>query len=168
MSYDLAVFDPSGAPRDPAEFGDWLYSEENASADVFNDPSGTTDELRAFYLAMVQKFPDYNDDSFDPDTATDYATGYEIGSKSIVMEFRWTKAEEAYEAVRLLAVEHRVGFFDQSGDGSIHFPGEELQPPSQGVWRQVAADFKAGDMSRYSQPSEQPKRRWFDFFRRDK
>ena len=168
MSYDLTVFDPSSAPRDPADFGDWLFSDENSIGEVFNDPSSTIVELRAFYLAMVQKFPDYNEDSFDPNLATDYATGYEIGPKSIVMEFRWTKAEEAYETVRALSVEHGVGFFDQSGDGSVQFPGDELQPPSQGVWRKVAADFQSGDLSKYTEAPEPPKRRWFDFFRRNK
>jgi hypothetical protein len=166
MSYDLAVFDPASAPRDPVEFGDWLYDEENSTGDVFNDPSRTTPELRAFYLAMARKFPDYNDESFDPDLATDYATGYEISPKSIVMEFRWTKAEEAYEFIRALSVEQGVGFFDQSGDGSIHFPDDELPPSSDGVWRQVAADFKSGDFTKYTNAPEPPKRRWFDLFRR--
>jgi hypothetical protein len=166
MSYDLAVFDPSNAPRDVSDFGDWFFSDENAVGDVFNDPASTTSELRAFYLAMVQEFADYNDDSFDPDSATDFATGYEIGPKTIVMEFRWTKAEQAYEKVRALSVRHGVGFFDQSGDGSIHFPGDEMQSPSAGVWREVADDFRAGDFSKYTNVAEQPKRPWFNFFRR--
>ena len=168
MSYDLAVFDPASAPRDPDKFGDWIFSDDNAAGEVFNDPSITTVELRAFYSAMIAKFPDYNDDSFDTDLATDYATGYEIGRKSIGLEFRWTKAEEAYELVRSLSVKHGVGFFDQSGDGSVQFPNDELPPPSQGVWRKVAADFQSGDLSKYSNAPELPKRRWFDFFRRDK
>jgi hypothetical protein len=166
MSYDLAVFDPASAPRDPVEFGDWLFGEENSADDTFNDPSRTTPELRDFYFAMVEKFPDYNDESFDPHSATDYATGYEISSKSIVMEFRWTKAEEIYEFVRTLSVEKSVGFFDQSGDGSVHFPVDDLPPASDGVWRQVAADFRSGDFSKYSNAPEPPKRSWFDLFRR--
>jgi hypothetical protein len=166
MSYDLLVFDPVSAPRDLVEFHDWLESEENLVGDVFNDPTLTTPELRAFYLEMIEKFPDYNDDSFDPDLATDYATGYEIGPKSIAMEFRWTVAEEVYDHVRALSVKKRVGFFDQSGDASFHFPDDELQPQSEGVWRKVAADFQSGDFSKYSSDPEPPKRRWFDFFRR--
>jgi len=37
--------------------------------------------------------------------------------------FAWSASGEAYAAVRMLALKHKVGFFDVSGsDGEIVFP----------------------------------------------
>ena len=108
-------------------------------------------------------------DATDDDDLIDRAGDYNIGRSMIYATFPWSLAEEIYPVVRRLAVECNVGFYDVSsdeGDGEIYFPGSELRPPSGGAWRDVAADFKSGNLSKYVNQTEPPKRRWFDFFRR--
>jgi len=93
-------------------------------------------------------------------------TGYSFGKNIIYLDFRWSVAEEAYDAVRKSAVEHQVGFYDVSGDegdGEIYFPGESLRTPSGGIWRDITKQFQSIDTNVGA-----PKKRWFDFFRRDK
>ena len=171
MSYDLMVFDPNAAPRERDAFLEWYqHSPFESQTQIFNDPNGCSSELRNWYMAIVKEFPDYNGDDFDDeriDEVGDLAAGYAIGPSAIYVDFRWTVGGQAYDAVRRLAVEHGVGFYDVSGDegdGEIYFPGGELRPPSQGQWREISGAFQAGDLSKYVTSPEVPKRRWFDFF----
>jgi hypothetical protein len=173
MSYDLMVFDPNVAPRERDAFLEWYQqSPFESETQIFNDPSVCSGNLHDWYMAIVKQFPDYNGDDFDDERIEqvgDLAAGYSIGPSAIYADFRWTVAGEAYDAVRRLAVEHKVGFYDVSGDegdGEIYFPGDDLRAPSQGQWREISADFQAGDLSKYVSAPEAPKRRWFDFFRR--
>lgn len=110
----------------------------------------------------------------DDDQADDpHVTGYSCTSQSIYIDFCWSVAEEAYEATRRSAAKFGVGFYDVSGDdgdGEIYFPGDEMRASSDGKWRDIAADFRSGDVRKYTSEhfsqDPPPKRRWFDFFRR--
>ncbi|MEN2749161.1 hypothetical protein [Sphingomonas sp. T9W2] len=119
--------------------------------------------LRHWHQAMLLAWPDMQeveDDRIDDP----HVTGYSVGAHVIYVDFRWSVAEEAYEAVRRLAVEHRVGFYDVSGDegnGEIYFPGDERSPPSGGAWREVADQFKS-----LEDTPATPKASWLNIFRR--
>ena len=172
MSYDLLVFEPSAAPRNREHFLVWWdeqaqWSEEHG----YNDPSVCSPALQNWYRAITKSFPNLNGPGVSDDEIGPRHTDYSLGKSVIYAAFAWPEAETAYPLVRELAVEHQVGFFDASCDEpevEIYFPGEVLRPPSGGSWRQIAADFRSGDLSKYTNQVEKPKRRWFDFFRRDK
>ncbi len=112
---------------------------------------------------MLPNWPDMQ--TVDDERVDDpHVTGYSFGKHLIYVDFRWSVAEEAYEAVRRLAIEHRVGFYDVSGDegdGEIYFPGDAPMPPSGGVWREVADKFRSLEID----PAK-PKAGWFSIFRR--
>lgn len=148
MSYDLFVFDADAAPRSRDEFIVW-YSEQMESADVVDRLSAATANLLKWYQDIGSEFPDMNGPSFsDNDIDNPKVAGYSFCSASIYVDFRWSVAETAYEAVRRLAQKHCVGFYDVSGDegnGEIMFPGDPMRPPSDGAWRAVAADFRSLD-----------------------
>ena len=147
MSYDLLVFDPSVAPRDrPAFVSWWKELSEWKEPHSYDDPNITTDGLRAWYEELELEWPCLNGPGFKEENLDSaHLTDYSIGGHMIYAGFPWSEAEHAYEAVRRLAVRHRVGFYDVSGDegdGEIHFPGDELRPPSGGAWRQIAQQFR--------------------------
>jgi len=163
MSYDLSVFDPSAAPRDRAGFKAW-FSEQVEDGECYF--VGSSDCLRAWHAAMLPNWPDMQE--VDDDQVDDpHITGYNCTPQSIYFDFRWSVADEAYEATRRHAVECGVGFYDVSGDegdGEIYFPGDELRPSSGGTWRQFSKHFQSGDLSRYISQDDLPKRSWLDFF----
>jgi hypothetical protein len=136
MSYDLMVFDPATAPREQASFMEWYAQQtEWSEGHSYENAQITTPELRAWYDAMREVWYPMNgpdspwtgipDDSplWDDDRVTECT----IGRHVIYCDFRWSKAEEAREAVVRLAEKHQVGFFDASGDGRIVFPGERYE-----------------------------------------
>ncbi len=176
MSYDLLVFDPHSAPRDRAAFLEWWeLTAQWTEGHSYDDPEITTPELRAYYNDLRATFRNLNgpgsptDEELEIPGVVDRLTDYSIGYQVIYAAFPWSEAEVAYPLVRDLAVKHRVGFFDASCDEpepEIYFPGDILRPPSGGSWRQIAADFRSGDLSKYLPEEEPVKRRWFDFFRR--
>lgn len=50
-------------------------------------------------------------------------TDYSLGSSVIYAAFAYSVADEAYTAMRELAIKHKVGFFDvSSNEGDIIFP----------------------------------------------
>jgi hypothetical protein len=147
VSYDLMVFDPEKAPRDRAAFKDWYAHQAEWTEDVSNgDLEVTTPALRSWYQAIRQTFPNMNGPGAADDEHIDSAADYSIGRHVIYAAFPWSQAEDVYPLVRRLAVEHRVGFYDVSGDegdGEIYFPGDELRPePADVPWREVARQFK--------------------------
>jgi len=152
MSYDLLVFDPKDAPRDRGAFEKWWdRTAEWSEGHSYDDPANTTPELRAWYADIRKIFRNLNgpgspsDDDLMVPGIEDRLTDYSIGYHAIYAGFRWTTAEEAYTLARELAVRHKVGFYDVSGDegdGEIYFPGDSLRPPSQGAWRQIAKEFR--------------------------
>ncbi|WP_200921851.1 MULTISPECIES: hypothetical protein [unclassified Sphingomonas] len=162
MSYDLLVFDPSVAPRERAAFMQWFEAQTD-----WSEGEGTVEALpealRHWHQAMLPAWPDMQeveDDRIDDP----HVTGYSLGANVIYVDFRWSVANEAYETVRRLAIEHRVGFYDVSGDegdGEIYFPGDEPNPPSGGAWRQIADQFKS-----LEDTPATPKASWLNIFRR--
>jgi hypothetical protein len=173
MSYDVCIFEPLTTPRDRAAFKKWFQRQTDWDDDHnYMDPASTTPSLRKWYEAISQEYPALNGpDATDDDDAVDRAGDYNFGPDFVYVTYPWSLAEEIYDRVRMTAVEHEVGFYDVSaddGDGEIYFPGDQLGPPSQGAWRQISADFRSGDLSKYLPPIEKPKRRWFEIFRRDK
>ena len=172
MSYDVVVFEPSTTPRERAMFKAWFERQTDWDDDHdYMNPASTTPALREWYEAISRDYPAMNGPDACDDEAMDRSGDYNFGPDFIYVTYPWSLAEEIYDRVRTTAVEQKVGFYDVSadeGDGEIYFPGDQLRPPSQGNWRAIAADFRAGDLSKYLTQSEPPKRRWLDIFRRPK
>jgi hypothetical protein len=148
MSYDLMVFEASAAPRDRDQFEQWYAAQtEWTEPHGYDDPNVASPTLRKWYEAITKTYPNMNSpDLTDEDFDTALPSDYSIGTNVIYAAFAWTEAENAYPLVRQLAAEHGVGFYDVSDDQDgqeIYFPGDELRPPSNGKWRQVAADFRS-------------------------
>jgi hypothetical protein len=175
MSYDLLAFDPNVAPRDREAFKEWWAVQAQWGEDHgYNDPSVTTPELQRFYGLMTSDFQDIGSLSDEEDVGS-RTSDYSIGKSVIYVAFPWPEADLAYNKFRESAVQSGVGFYEVSTDQGMEelfFPGDTLQPASQGSWRNVAADFRSGDLSKYLPQDppldEPPKRRWFDIFRRHK
>jgi hypothetical protein len=172
MSYDVVLFEPSTTPRDREGFKQWFERQTDWDDNHnYMDPNSTTPALRNWYEVIRQDYPAMNGpDACEDDDAMDRTGDYNFGPDFIYVTYPWSLAEEIYDRVRATAVQCEVGFYDVSGDdgdGEIYFPGDQLRPPSQGAWRQIAADFQTSDLSKYIAQAEQPKRRWFDIFRRN-
>ncbi|WP_311269827.1 hypothetical protein [Sphingobium sp. WCS2017Hpa-17] len=138
MSYDLMVFEPSHAPKTRAEFMAW-YDEQVRWAEPhgYDDPALTTDGLRAWYADMTQTFPNIHDPAVtDDDVENPRMTDYSIGNSVIYAAFRWSQADEAYHAVRQLALKHEIGFFDASGDEGEILDLTNVTPPASKSWWQ--------------------------------
>ena len=119
MSYDLAVFDPSAAPREKATFLAWFDQQTDwLDTEDYDDPARCAPALRAWMLDMIgEGFVAMNGPyAAADDTDTSWVTGYSINTSLIYVDFRWSAAEAAYEAVFRLAQKHHVGFFDASSD----------------------------------------------------
>jgi hypothetical protein len=72
---------------------------------------------------MVKDFPAMNG-PLAPELPDDETlTGYSIGKAFIYADFRWSKAQQAYEATLRLAEKHRLGFYDVSSEwGELWLP----------------------------------------------
>lgn len=84
-------------------------------------------------------------DAVDDDDLIDRSGDYNFGPQFIYVTYPWSLAEEIYDRVRALALEHKVGFYDVSNDvddQEVYFPGDQLAPPSQGQWRSIAKQFR--------------------------
>jgi hypothetical protein len=132
LSYDLAVFDPSTAPKNALEFTEWYdVQTEWKEPHGYDDPVVSTPALRAWFMDMLQEFPAMNGPFARPDEVEDEdeelrTSNYSVGHSMIYGAFAWSKATEAYEACYRLAAKHGVGFIDASGDeGNIWFPNGE-------------------------------------------
>jgi hypothetical protein len=131
MSYDLAVFETSAAPRDRAAFLEWFQRQtEWDEPHSFDDPSVSSPALRAWFMDMIKDYPAMNGPYSSAELPEDEAavTDYSVGKALIYATFAWSKAEPAYEAMVRLAEKHGVGFFDVSSDTSaVWVPGEDGQ-----------------------------------------
>jgi hypothetical protein len=119
------VFDSGAAPRERGAFKRWYKAQaEWSEGHSYNDPAVTTQELQAWFHEMRAHFPTMNGPfatTVDDPSVTDYC----IGRHVIYSAFSWSAAESAYIKTRELAIKHRVGFYDVSGDtgeGEILFP----------------------------------------------
>ena len=137
------VFNPADALRDRKHFLEWYErTTEWSEGHSYDDPATTTLNLRAWFDQIRLTYPPMNGPLASKDYDNLRVTDYSIGHHAIYAAFAWSQAEEAYPLVRQLAVEHAVGFFDASGNGEVHFPGDQLGPLSGGTWRDVAKNFK--------------------------
>jgi hypothetical protein len=155
VSYDLAVFDPSVAPRSAVDFTKWYGGQtEWEELHSYDDPAVSTTALRAWFVEMIQDFPPMNgpfagvSDPGSARTSGDghqrrrfsvtglfrllhdrddaWASDYSVGYSIIYVGFAWSKAQAAYRACFRLAAKHRVGFIDVSSDaGDVWFPEGE-------------------------------------------
>ncbi len=117
------VFEPAAAPRDRTAFLAW-YEEQTRWAEEhsYNDPSVCSPALQRWFAEMIETFPPMNGPlaSGKLDSAvTDHCCGHNV----IVSAFAPSVAEAAAEAMRRLAIKHRVGFF-----GASDSPSELLFP----------------------------------------
>jgi hypothetical protein len=128
MSYDLGVFDPSVAPKSGPEFTNWyVVQTEWEEPHNYDDPAVSAPSLRAWFIDMIKEFPAMNGPFAQPDRGDDdRVSDYSVGRSLIYVGFRWSEAQEAYEACYRLAAKHGVGFIDASGDeGDVWFPDGE-------------------------------------------
>lgn len=116
MSYDLMAFETSKAPQERAAFMKWYEQQVQWSEDhAYNDPSVLSEALQRFYSELSEQFPNMNveDEIFEAmeEAGTDNRlTDYSLGSSVIYAAFAYSVAEEAYTAMRELAIKHKVGF----------------------------------------------------------
>lgn len=125
MSYDLMVFNPNKAPKDKSDFMNWYESQTEWEEDHdYDDPEVSSEELKNWFLEMIEAFPAMNgpfaSDNVDDPKVTDYTVGMDV----IYAAFAWSEAENAYLKMTELAEKNNVGFFDASGSGDIFFPNE--------------------------------------------
>ena len=140
MSYDLAVFQADGAPREPEQFMDWFYAlREVAEESETSLPSPANANFAGFYEDMVRDFPDMNGPSGENRDEGEDLTGYEFQPDHIYMDFRWSASERAVNTVIILAKKHGLGLYDLN-DGII-FPEDapndstsEMRPRSIKDW----------------------------------
>ena len=170
MSYDLLAFESTAAPRERSAFRAWWTEQSQwTESHGYADPTVSSPSLRQWYAEITQTYPNMNGPDVNDDEVSDRHTDYSIGTVVIYGAFAWSEAEEVYPLFRSLAVKHGVGFYDVSGDegdGEIHFPGDDLQPPSSGKWREISAHFRAGTVQQLLEPAPSLKRSWRDLFRR--
>jgi hypothetical protein len=118
------VFVPSMPPGDRSGFLAWFDEQTKWTEDRdYSDPTGTADELRAWFMEMIERFPAMNGPYASEDHDDARVTGYSIGSAMIYIDFRWSLLQDAYRATLELAMKHRLGFFDVSADdGQVWMP----------------------------------------------
>lgn len=118
------VFRPEEAPRTRAEFMNWYHLQTQwTEGHSYNDPVVTSDNLRSWFLEMIETFPAMNGPYAAEDLDDDSVTDYYIGKDVIYVTFAWSIAEKAYVVMKNAAEKHWVGFFDASAnDGDILFP----------------------------------------------
>lgn len=133
MSYDLMVFNPRNAPKSETEFLHWYEKQaEWEEKHNYDDPKVSSEELRNWFMEMINDFPPLNgpyppndiDDRIDNEDNDDVLTDYCIGRDIMYLAFGYSVAEKAYQKMFELAEKHKVGFFDASGNGDIFFPDE--------------------------------------------
>lgn len=117
------VFEPSVAPRAQDAFLVWYDSQtEWSEPHQYDDPAVTSPRLAAWFAELIETFPPMNGPLASDDYNNPRITDYSVGNVVIYAAFAWSQAEAAYAEVRRLAVKHRVGFFDASGDSEVVFP----------------------------------------------
>lgn len=128
MSYDLMVFDIQSAPKSREDFMEW-YDEQTEWEEEhgYDDPIVSTENLKNFFLEIINKYPamnvPYASDDYDDPKVTDYSVGKEV----IYCAFSWSESENAYACLKELAKKHALGFFDVSSEvGEIWLINEKM------------------------------------------
>lgn len=136
MSYDLMVFEPSAAPKSRKEFMVWYAQQIKWSEDHnYQDHAVASAALQNWLKEMIEYFPPMNGPLASDDVDDPKVTDHCIGKNVIYSAFAWSVAEDAYPAMRALAIKHSVGFSDVSADnGEILFPGSAPNEKIQKTW----------------------------------
>lgn len=140
MSYDLMVFEPSAAPKSREEFMVWYAQQIKWSEDHnYQDHTVASVALQNWFKEMIEYFPPMNGPLAPDDVDDPKVTDHCIGKNVIYSAFAWSVADDAYPAMRDLAIKHSVGFFDVSADnGEILFPvaapNEKMHKPWWKLW----------------------------------
>jgi hypothetical protein len=118
------VFDPTVAPLGRKEFMSW-YSQQTqwTESHGYNNPDVPAPHLREWFRDIIKTFPPMNGPLASGNVDDPRVTDYSIGRSVIYAAFAWSEATAAYEAVKALAMKHRVAFFDASSEaGDIWLP----------------------------------------------
>ena len=129
MSYDLMVLEPLAVPPGHVGFLAWYGRQTKWGEDHgYDDPSITSEHLRAWFLEIVQIFPAMHGPGSTQSTLPDESskTDYAIGRDFIFASFPWSRSEAAYMTVARLAEKHQLGLFNASSTG------EEVWIPEDG------------------------------------
>lgn len=123
------VFEATQAPKERKAFMNWYGEQVKWSEDhQYNDSTVCSEGLQRFYTELSESFPSMNVDdeifeAMEEAWKDNRLTDYSLGSSIIYAAFAYSVANEAYAAMRELAIKHKVGFFDvSSNDGEILFP----------------------------------------------
>ncbi|MGE8319702.1 MAG: hypothetical protein ACN6O3_13225 [Comamonas sp.] len=117
MSYDLMVFSPAAAPREPQAFAQWYAAQtEWPEHHDYEDPAVTSPSLKAWFLDMIGPYPALNGPFAEDEPPDDESvlTDYSIGRHLVYAAFASSQAAHARERAFELAALHCVGFFDLS------------------------------------------------------
>ena len=103
----------------------WYEVQTAWGNDTCDDYRLCSPALQLWFLEMIETFPPMN----GPIASKDYdsfVTDYCCGKSVIYSAFAWSVADTARRETRGLAIKHRIGFYDVSGDpGEILFPDDE-------------------------------------------
>ncbi len=125
MSFDLMVFEASAAPSECAAFVRWYDAgTEWSELPNYDDPKVASPALLGWYQSMRATFPAMNGPDATDDYDNDRVTGYSIAATFIYADFRWSRAEEAYDESLKWARHYRLGFYDVSQSGDVWLPVE--------------------------------------------
>ena len=118
------VFRKEAPPKTRKEFMRWYSNQVESNVDGdYDDPAVTSEELRNWYMEMIETFPPMSGPYMNEDDDSPNVTEYNMRNDSIYMSFAWSVADEALRTVLKLAEKHGVGFFNVSDDkGGILFP----------------------------------------------
>lgn len=151
MSYDLAVFEKTKAPKTYEEFLGWMAEQTEWSEERdYNSTIGTSEALVAWFMDAKATFPPLNgeyspsDEELDADNELENRlTDYSIGSALIYTAFGYSASEKADLMIPLCAEKHNVGFYNpQTGeircDGMIFCKmTTEHQSDRTVAWQQI-------------------------------
>ena len=125
MSFDIAVFEPSAAPRERGAFENWFAEQADWSKNgARGNPSIVSPALQSWCEDIQKTFPNLN----GPDTPAceetrkeDYLADYSVGKHVIYISFSRAVTDEAKRAILRTASLHKVGVYDL-GEGRIFYP----------------------------------------------
>ena len=126
MSYDLLVFEPDAAPKEPVAFMEWFRGlAEWSEGHNYDDPANTKPALQAWYRDMIATFPAMNGpDAVSDEEISDAVTGYSFAEAAIYADFRWSEAGRAKQTSFNYAQKHCIGFWDASSSVEVWGPTE--------------------------------------------
>ena len=133
MSFDIMLFDPERAPRDPAAFADWDYGDDDARA-----PRALLEDAQAL---LQRLFPSY--DTL-PEGGLEPGAEYALTSASLSISTSGSNGQALTHAVKEIAVAMGCGIRDYYlGDDGIWWPNSDADTtPREGY---VLRNFVTGE-----------------------